>query len=118
LLPERIETAEEIPQRAAVLIGRIVRVGRLCHTRDRQLKYPAEKERMIDRSRPARLVGVLVLFSMLAACGGGSSGGATSAVPNSGSPPLGGGPTNDTPVTIQGVATPSSVAVVTATNAD
>jgi hypothetical protein len=74
---------------------------------------------MIDRSRPTCLAGLLVVFSMLAACGGGSSGGAAAAGPNSGSPPLvGGGPTNDTPVTIQGVATPSSVAVVTATNAD
>ena len=71
---------------------------------------------MIDRSPIARPLYVLALISMLAACGGGSSG--TTSGPSSGSPPVvGSTPPTEGPVTIQGVATPSSVAVVTATNA-
>jgi hypothetical protein len=52
----------------------------------------------------------LTLLSLLAACSGGSSGDSAS----NGAPPSGSGPTQET---IQGVATPSSVSVVTATNA-
>ena len=46
----------------------------------------------------------------LAGCGGGSSTAASS--------DSSGGSTNGTPAAIQGVATPSSVSVVTATNAE
>jgi hypothetical protein len=48
-------------------------------------------------------------FVLIGGCGGGSS---TASVP-----PPGGGSPPTTPTTVQGVATPTSVAVVTATNA-
>ena len=54
---------------------------------------------------------VAATFSVLAACGGGSAGSTAGAGGQSG----GGGGTPSQ--TIQGIATPSSVSVVTATNA-
>lgn len=58
----------------------------------------------------------LVLVSFLAACG---SGGSSSGVDDSSGSGSGSGPDDSNqPAAIQGIATPSSVAVVTATNAD
>jgi hypothetical protein len=56
---------------------------------------------------------VAALFGLLAGCGGGSSTAASSA---GGIPTAGGGGTTSPPV--QGIATPSSVSVVTATNSN
>jgi len=72
---------------------------------------------MIDRSRLMRGLCALTLCAVLAACGGGGSSSSSNPSGNSGGhAPVGGTPS--TPETIQGVATPSSVAVVTATNAN
>ncbi|MBL8268360.1 hypothetical protein [Steroidobacter sp.] len=59
----------------------------------------------------------VTLVTLLSACGG--SGGSAPTV--SSNPPGGSNPPDnvpETPTTIQGIATPSSVSVVTATNAD
>ena len=75
---------------------------------------------MPDFTRMLRTGAILAaLLSLLTACGGGStpavSGGSGSPAPG-GSGPAGG--SGDPPVVIQGIATPSSVSVVTATNAN
>ena len=77
---------------------------------------------MIDRTQSLRGLCLLALCSLLIGCGGGSSGSVAGPTAGTNNGPNGpGGTTNppsNTPATIQGVATPSSVAVVTATNAD
>jgi len=64
---------------------------------------------------------VAVLVGMLAGCGGGSStastGGSSSSGSSSGSSSSGGSSSGGS-TSIQGIATPSSVSVVTATNAN
>lgn len=64
--------------------------------------------------RLPRIAGVLYAALLLAGCGGGSSG-ATLANGGSSTDPIGGEPP---PEAIQGIAPPSGVAVVTATNVD
>lgn len=69
----------------------------------------------IPLPRAARHVSILILLavsSVLSACGGGGS--SASNPPTS--PPAGGTPP-PAPAPVEGVATPTSVAVVTATNA-
>ena len=58
-----------------------------------------------------RVAVAAALFVLIAGCGGGGSGTAANS-------PAPGGNTPTTPETITGVATPSSVSVVTATNAN
>ncbi|HEY0938610.1 MAG TPA: hypothetical protein VGE08_00815 [Steroidobacter sp.] len=73
---------------------------------------------MIRLARKLLMVsGTLILCVGFAACGGGSSGAGTPP-PTSSSPPSDPLPPTDDPSTVQGIATPSSVSVVTATNAD
>ena len=62
-----------------------------------------------------RTLAAVTLLTLLSAC---SSGGATPAA--SGNPPGGSNPPGNVPQepTVEGIATPSSVSVVTATNAD
>jgi hypothetical protein len=63
-----------------------------------------------------KVLGLAALITMLAACGGGSDSTAGGGTVN---PPGGGGsPPIIPPEVIEGVATPSSVSVVTATNAN
>jgi hypothetical protein len=66
----------------------------------------------MSKTRLASLLGSLVLTAMLSACGGAGSSASTVTPPP---PPSG----NDPPPTadIEGIAMPSSVSVVTATNA-
>lgn len=62
-------------------------------------------------------LGVMTLTALLSACGGGSSAPSpTGPTGNDGDNPAGNG--GNPPAEIQGIATPSSVSVVTATNAD
>lgn len=63
----------------------------------------------------SRVLGLATLLALLAACGGGGGSDTSATVV----PPVGGGnPPVITPEVIEGVATPSSVSVVTATNAN
>ncbi|HXC60348.1 MAG TPA: hypothetical protein VN645_13625 [Steroidobacteraceae bacterium] len=62
------------------------------------------------KSRLLALIGVVAINILLSACGGSSAA--------TGSAPSGSSPSAPAPETIEGVATPSSVAVVTATNAN
>ena len=64
--------------------------------------------------RMGKALAAVTLVTLLSACGG--SGGSTPAVP--GNPPSGSNPPDIVAPTIEGIATPSSVSVVTATNAD
>jgi hypothetical protein len=68
-------------------------------------------------TRLPRIAGVLYAALLLAGCGGGDSG-ATSPLANGGgsTDPIGGD--ESPPEAIQGIAPPSGVAVVTATNVD
>lgn len=65
--------------------------------------------------RTGKALAAVTLVTLLSACGG--SGGSTPAA--FGSPPGGSNPPGNVPTTptIEGIATPSSVSVVTATNA-
>jgi len=72
--------------------------------------------RAIPLPRAARHVSILFLLavsSTLAACGGGGSSASAPTPP----PPSGGTPNPPASAPVEGVATPTSVAVVTATNA-
>mgnify|MGYP000692076581 CR=1 FL=1 len=66
--------------------------------------------------RLSKALAAVTLITLLSACGG--SGGSTPAA--SGNPTGGSNPPDNVPQTptIEGIATPSSVSVVTATNAD
>jgi hypothetical protein len=66
----------------------------------------------MNKTKIRAIAGLGVLAALLAGCGSGSNA-ATANSPPANSPPSGNAP----PAAIQGVATPSSVAVVTATNA-
>jgi hypothetical protein len=59
---------------------------------------------------------VAALFVLLSGCGGGSAVADTGT--NGGSPSGNGGPSGGTSAPIQGIATPSSVSVVTANNSN
>jgi hypothetical protein len=65
---------------------------------------------MLHSARNGSLTGLLLLMGALAGCGGGSDSPAAS------NPPV--TPPTTPPAAVAGIATPSSVAVVTATNAE
>jgi hypothetical protein len=72
---------------------------------------------MIHMSRGLHLsLCAVTLVTLMSACSGGSDSSSTANTP----PPSSGSPPDDPtpPVVIQGIATPSSVAVVTATNSN
>jgi hypothetical protein len=68
----------------------------------------------MSKSWLVNVAGTIVLTTLLSACGKSSSPTGTTVTP---SPPNGDDDTPTTPVTIEGIAMPSSVSVVTATNA-
>lgn len=68
----------------------------------------------MSKIRLIALTCTLAVLSSLAACGGGSGAGAVATTP----PPSSGGGGGNNPDPIQGVALPSNVSVVTATNAN
>ena len=62
----------------------------------------------------ARLASLLVFAALLSACGSGGSSSPTTVTPN----PSGNNPPPPAPAPVEGIALPSSVSVVTATNAN
>lgn len=72
---------------------------------------------MTQRTTVRAAICIAALLAALCGCGGGGSDTASSTTANPGSSGNGGSGTTPTPETIQGIATPSSVSVVTATNA-
>ncbi len=69
---------------------------------------------MTDMSRSLGLgLCALALVTLMSACNGSSNNAAATPPPTSGPPP-----SDDTPPLVSGIATPSSVSVVTATNSN
>lgn len=69
---------------------------------------------MTQRTTVRAAIGIAALMAILCGCGGGSGGAAGGTTGGTGGTGTGGTPP---PETIEGIATPSSVSVVTATNA-
>lgn len=71
---------------------------------------------VVDNRRFGLGLCVVTLVTLLSACGGGSgTAGSSPPVSSSPTPPP---PSDNTPAIVSGIATPSSVSVVTATNAN